>query len=254
MSQDEKNFLIASIQGKYARWQKRPRGDDDREDFARFLSRQRPMVARLLEMASEEPKATWKSEPTACENHVCSESVRLVPLLSLQEASARLRRLFSPSLPNSLQNGSGGAEVLIRSYDLSLRCPLSTRQIQLPARSRNCLHVEAFDLHNFVHSCILRGQRHLASAQPVVRAEQSCGGLHSLVGIWKCPLCGVSALPAELQRDGFILLLLRFVPNASTLSVRITSEASNLLWDFIPPVAASVAGLSETVCSVRESL
>ena len=109
---------------------------------------------------------------------------------ALQEGiRARLRsqmlsvdaRLISSSRFREKFLKSGGVE-------LDAKCPYTMCKIITAVRSKHCSHAQCFDL-----------DAHLSCA-----AQTATSDLMPYVRRWACPLCGVSARPAELEPDAFV--------------------------------------------------
>jgi len=72
------------------------------------------------------------------------------------------------------------SKVSVRRLQLSLYCPITTRLMKYPARSRRCQHFECFDLESFLQ-------------------------MNQNVSTWYCPYCNRIIVLSDLIVDGFLL-------------------------------------------------
>ena len=85
----------------------------------------------------------------------------------------------------------GQGVIVETQFTVNLHCPLTCVRITLPARGRNCAHVQCFDLSSFLRYC-----RHQCA--------------------WHCPIC-LSALPwQELAVDRWFSQLLAAIDADAT--------------------------------------
>ncbi|KAL6854099.1 hypothetical protein J3F83DRAFT_755364 [Trichoderma novae-zelandiae] len=84
-------------------------------------------------------------------------------------------------------------EVIIESDALTISVAdlFSSTLYDIPVRGRNCLHLECFDLHNWLIS------------RP--RKPSLGPGEPTTVDCWNCPLCGMDVRPYNLQVDDFFV-------------------------------------------------
>uniref|UniRef100_A0A4W3HSP1 Zinc finger, MIZ-type containing 1a n=1 Tax=Callorhinchus milii TaxID=7868 RepID=A0A4W3HSP1_CALMI len=86
-------------------------------------------------------------------------------LLPAEHCITKIKRNFSSvaaSSGNATLNGEDGVEQT--AIKVSLKCPITFRRIQLPARGHDCKHVQCFDLESYLQ-------------------------LNCERGTWRCPVC-----------------------------------------------------------------
>ncbi|KAB0394567.1 hypothetical protein E2I00_006777 [Balaenoptera physalus] len=86
-------------------------------------------------------------------------------LLPAEHCITKIKRNFSSvaaSSGNTTLNGEDGVEQT--AIKVSLKCPITFRRIQLPARGHDCKHVQCFDLESYLQ-------------------------LNCERGTWRCPVC-----------------------------------------------------------------
>uniref|UniRef100_A0A4W5LD29 SP-RING-type domain-containing protein n=1 Tax=Hucho hucho TaxID=62062 RepID=A0A4W5LD29_9TELE len=91
-----------------------------------------------------------------------------------------VKRNFSSvaaSSGNTTLNGEDGVEQT--AIKVSLKCPITFRRIQLPARGHDCKHVQCFDLESYLQ-------------------------LNCERGTWRCPVCSKTALLEGLEVDQYM--------------------------------------------------
>ncbi|NWV02040.1 ZMIZ2 protein, partial [Upupa epops] len=69
---------------------------------------------------------------------------------------------------------------------VSLKCPITFRRIQLPARGHDCRHIQCFDLESYLQ-------------------------LNCERGTWRCPVCNKTALLEGLEVDQYMLGILIYI-------------------------------------------
>ncbi|NWZ30394.1 ZMIZ2 protein, partial [Asarcornis scutulata] len=99
---------------------------------------------------------------------------------------ASVKRNFSsgtiPGTPGP--NGEDGVEQT--AIKVSLKCPITFRRIQLPARGHDCRHIQCFDLESYLQ-------------------------LNCERGTWRCPVCNKTALLEGLEVDQYMLGILIYI-------------------------------------------
>uniref|UniRef100_A0A665WAY8 Zinc finger MIZ domain-containing protein 1-like n=1 Tax=Echeneis naucrates TaxID=173247 RepID=A0A665WAY8_ECHNA len=126
-------------------------------------------------------------------------------LLPAEHCITKIKRNFSSvaaSAGNTTLNGEDGVEQT--AIKVSLKCPITFRRIQLPARGHDCKHVQCFDLESYLQ-------------------------LNCERGTWRCPVCNKTALLEGLEVDQYMWGILNFEevtidPTCSWRPVPIKSE------------------------------
>lgn len=90
-------------------------------------------------------------------------------------------------------------EILEKTYKLSLKCPITRQRISLPARFKDCLHVECFDFEAFT----AQTKAYLADA-------------------YKCPICRKLTPYSKLGIDMYTMKMLR--ENLSSITEVVIDE------------------------------
>ncbi|XP_035996617.1 zinc finger MIZ domain-containing protein 2-like [Fundulus heteroclitus] len=72
---------------------------------------------------------------------------------------------------------------------VSLKCPITFRRIQLPARGHDCRHIQCFDLESYLQ-------------------------LNCERGTWRCPVCNKTALLEGLEVDQYMLGILVYIQSS----------------------------------------
>ncbi|XP_078127133.1 zinc finger MIZ domain-containing protein 2 isoform X1 [Sander vitreus] len=110
-------------------------------------------------------------------------------LLPAEHCITKIKRNFSngtiPGTPGL--NGEDGVEQT--AIKVSLKCPITFRRIQLPARGHDCRHIQCFDLESYLQ-------------------------LNCERGTWRCPVCNKTALLEGLEVDQYMLGILVYIHNS----------------------------------------
>ena len=96
-------------------------------------------------------------------------------LLKSEQSAAKIKRNFSA---NGGMAGGGVNEDAIEqtAITVSLKCPITQQAIRLPARGRDCKHIQCFDLENF----LIMNSRKASWSCPVCKyVTNFCRGLLS---------------------------------------------------------------------------
>ncbi|KAJ7417799.1 Zinc finger MIZ domain-containing protein 2 [Willisornis vidua] len=151
---------------------------------------------------------------TACCCLVHRPSVRSVlqgllkkRLLPAEHCITKIKRNFSSvaaSSGNATLNGEDGVEQT--AIKVSLKCPITFRRIQLPARGHDCKHVQCFDLESYLQ-------------------------LNCERGTWRCPVCNKTALLEGLEVDQYMWGILNAIQNSEFEEVTIDPTCS---WRPVP--------------------
>ncbi|XP_056291294.1 zinc finger MIZ domain-containing protein 1a isoform X3 [Pseudoliparis swirei] len=128
-------------------------------------------------------------------------------LLPAEHCITKVKRNFSSvaaSAGSTPLNGEDGVEQT--AIKVSLKCPITFRRIQLPARGHDCKHVQCFDLESYLQ-------------------------LNCERGTWKCPVCNKTALLEGLEVDQYMWGILNAIQNSEFEEVTIDPSCS---WRPVP--------------------
>uniref|UniRef100_A0A3B4H064 Zinc finger MIZ domain-containing protein 1-like n=1 Tax=Pundamilia nyererei TaxID=303518 RepID=A0A3B4H064_9CICH len=123
-------------------------------------------------------------------------------LLPAEHCITKVKRNFSSvaaSSGNTTLNGEDGVEQT--AIKVSLKCPITFRRIQLPARGHDCKHVQCFDLESYLQ-------------------------LNCERGTWRCPVCNKTALLEGLEVDQYMWGILNAIQNSEFEEVTIDPTCS----------------------------
>ncbi|XP_054030988.1 zinc finger MIZ domain-containing protein 2 isoform X2 [Dryobates pubescens] len=127
-------------------------------------------------------------------------------LLPAEHCITKIKRNFSsgtiPGTPGP--NGEDGVEQT--AIKVSLKCPITFRRIQLPARGHDCRHIQCFDLDSYLQ-------------------------LNCERGTWRCPVCNKTALLEGLEVDQYMLGILIYIQNSEHEEITIDPTCS---WKPVP--------------------
>ncbi|XP_042558324.1 zinc finger MIZ domain-containing protein 2 isoform X2 [Dipodomys spectabilis] len=127
-------------------------------------------------------------------------------LLPAEHCITKVKRNFSsgtiPGTPGP--NGEDGVEQT--AIKVSLKCPITFRRIQLPARGHDCRHIQCFDLESYLQ-------------------------LNCERGTWRCPVCNKTALLEGLEVDQYMLGILIYIQNSEYEEITIDPTCS---WKPVP--------------------
>ncbi|XP_076974462.1 zinc finger MIZ domain-containing protein 2 isoform X2 [Tamandua tetradactyla] len=127
-------------------------------------------------------------------------------LLPAEHCITKIKRNFSsgtiPGTPGP--NGEDGVEQT--AIKVSLKCPITFRRIQLPARGHDCRHIQCFDLESYLQ-------------------------LNCERGTWRCPVCNKTALLEGLEVDQYMLGILIYIQNSDYEEITIDPACS---WKPVP--------------------
>ncbi|KAM6389821.1 zinc finger MIZ domain-containing protein 2 isoform 2-T2 [Rhynochetos jubatus] len=127
-------------------------------------------------------------------------------LLPAEHCITKIKRNFSsgtiPGTPGP--NGEDGVEQT--AIKVSLKCPITFRRIQLPARGHDCRHIQCFDLESYLQ-------------------------LNCERGTWRCPVCNKTALLEGLEVDQYMLGILIYIHNSEHEEITIDPTCS---WKPVP--------------------
>ncbi|KAF6302215.1 zinc finger MIZ-type containing 2 [Rhinolophus ferrumequinum] len=114
-------------------------------------------------------------------------------LLPAEHCVTKIKRNFSSgTIPGP--NGEDGVEQT--AIKVSLKCPVTFRRIQLPARGHDCRHIQCFDLESYLQ-------------------------LNCERGTWRCPVCNKTALLEGLEVDQYMLGILVYIQNSDCEEITI---------------------------------
>ncbi|XP_061546029.1 zinc finger MIZ domain-containing protein 1a isoform X3 [Phycodurus eques] len=123
-------------------------------------------------------------------------------LLPAEHCITKIKRNFSSvaaSAGSTTLNGEDGVEQT--GIKVSLKCPITFRRIQLPARGHDCKHVQCFDLESYLQ-------------------------LNCERGTWRCPVCNKTALLEGLEVDQYMWGILNAIQNSEFEEVTIDPTCS----------------------------
>ncbi|KAM5203783.1 zinc finger MIZ domain-containing protein 2 isoform 6-T9 [Hipposideros larvatus] len=124
-------------------------------------------------------------------------------LLPAEHCVTKIKRNFSSgTIPGP--NGEDGVEQT--AIKVSLKCPVTFRRIQLPARGHDCRHIQCFDLESYLQ-------------------------LNCERGTWRCPVCNKTALLEGLEVDQYMLGILVYIQNSDCEEITIDPTCS---WKPVP--------------------
>lgn len=127
-------------------------------------------------------------------------------LLPAEHCITKIKRNFSsgtiPGTPGP--NGEDGVEQT--AIKVSLKCPITFRRIQLPARGHDCRHIQCFDLESYLQ-------------------------LNCERGTWRCPVCNKTALLEGLEVDQYMLGILIYIQSSDYEEITIDPTCS---WKPVP--------------------
>uniref|UniRef100_H3CJZ8 Zinc finger MIZ-type containing 2 n=1 Tax=Tetraodon nigroviridis TaxID=99883 RepID=H3CJZ8_TETNG len=130
---------------------------------------------------------------------------RLLPAEHCVTKSSVKRNFSIGSIPGTAGlNGEDGVEQT--AIRVSLKCPITFRRIQLPARGHDCRHIQCFDLESYLQ-------------------------LNCERGTWRCPVCNKTALLEGLEVDQYMLGILIYVQNSEYEEITIDPVCS---WKPVP--------------------
>uniref|UniRef100_A0A3Q2X7I1 Zinc finger MIZ-type containing 2 n=1 Tax=Haplochromis burtoni TaxID=8153 RepID=A0A3Q2X7I1_HAPBU len=139
---------------------------------------------------------------TAC---CCAQLAALMFFDFLPLCLSVKRNFSSGSIPGTPGlNGEDGVEQT--AIRVSLKCPITFRRIQLPARGHDCRHIQCFDLESYLQ-------------------------LNCERGTWRCPVCNKTALLEGLEVDQYMLGILIYVQNSEYEEITIDPVCS---WKPVP--------------------
>ncbi|KAF4656618.1 hypothetical protein FOL46_007739 [Perkinsus olseni] len=159
-------------------------------------------VNRITVSSTPSPKGGSKPEEfvlalVLCVRRTTDDLVKSVPILSTAECRARIGRVLNREglhddgeveIEGSREELEGNTRVL------PLTCPLSMCPMSMPARGKNCTHMQCFDLEMFI------------GTQPRMSAFNNR---------WKCGVCSRVVRPDDLVVDGFVLDVIKATADAS---------------------------------------
>uniref|UniRef100_A0A8D3BGL7 Zinc finger, MIZ-type containing 1a n=1 Tax=Scophthalmus maximus TaxID=52904 RepID=A0A8D3BGL7_SCOMX len=127
-------------------------------------------------------------------------------LLPAEHCITKIKRNFSSVAASAGNTISGEDGVEQTAIKVSLKCPITFRRIQLPARGHDCKHVQCFDLESYLQ-------------------------LNCERGTWRCPVCNKTALLEGLEVDQYMWGILNAIQNSEFEEVTIDPTCS---WRPVP--------------------
>ncbi|XP_077418126.1 zinc finger MIZ domain-containing protein 2-like isoform X3 [Vanacampus margaritifer] len=126
--------------------------------------------------------------------------------LPAEHCVAKIKRNFSSGSVAGTPGLNGEDGVEQTAIRVSLKCPITFRRIQLPARGHDCRHIQCFDLESYLQ-------------------------LNCERGTWRCPVCNKTALLEGLEMDQYMLGILIYVQNSEYEEITIDPACS---WKPVP--------------------
>lgn len=127
-------------------------------------------------------------------------------LLPAEHCVTKIKRNFSSGSVAGTPGLNGEDGVEQTAIRVSLKCPITFRRIQLPARGHDCRHIQCFDLESYLQ-------------------------LNCERGTWRCPVCNKTALLEGLEVDQYMLAILIYVQNSEYEEISIDPVCS---WRPVP--------------------
>lgn len=127
-------------------------------------------------------------------------------LLPAEHCVTKIKRNFSAGSVAGTAGLNGEDGVEQTAIRVSLKCPITFRRIQLPARGHDCRHIQCFDLESYLQ-------------------------LNCERGTWRCPVCNKTALLEGLEVDQYMLAILIYVQNSEYEEISIDPVCS---WRPVP--------------------
>ncbi|XP_077942573.1 zinc finger MIZ domain-containing protein 2-like isoform X4 [Gasterosteus aculeatus] len=127
-------------------------------------------------------------------------------LLPAEHCVTKIKRNFSSGSIAGTPGLNGEDGVEQTAIRVLLKCPITFRRIQLPARGHDCRHVQCFDLESYLQ-------------------------LNCERGTWRCPVCNKTALLEGLEVDQYMLGILIYVQNSEYEEITIDPVCS---WKPVP--------------------
>ncbi|KAI4720472.1 hypothetical protein E4T48_03280 [Aureobasidium sp. EXF-10727] len=155
---------------------------------------------------------------------VAIEVVGFATRESIKEACMK-RLIPSEKILDSIKKSliSDDEDIVMQSnFTLQLYEPFSNAKIfDIPVRSRDCLHKQAFDLDVFLETRLEQ-----QSKPPKDRISK--------VDAWKCPICKADSRPQSLIVDGFLMTVREALAAKNMLKTRAINVESDGSWAPIP--------------------
>ncbi|XP_041856307.1 zinc finger MIZ domain-containing protein 2-like [Melanotaenia boesemani] len=127
-------------------------------------------------------------------------------LLPAEHCVTKIKRNFSSGSISGTPGLNGEDGVEQTAIRVSLKCPITFRRIQLPARGHDCRHIQCFDLESYLQ-------------------------LNCERGTWRCPVCNKAALLEGLEVDQYMLGILIYIQNSEYEEITIDPVCS---WKPVP--------------------
>uniref|UniRef100_A0AAQ4RUP2 SP-RING-type domain-containing protein n=1 Tax=Gasterosteus aculeatus aculeatus TaxID=481459 RepID=A0AAQ4RUP2_GASAC len=127
-------------------------------------------------------------------------------LLPAEHCVTKIKRNFSSGSIAGTPGLNGEDGVEQTAIRVLLKCPITFRRIQLPARGHDCRHVQCFDLESYLQ-------------------------LNCERGTWRCPVCNKTVLLEVLEVDQYMLGILIYVQNSEYEEITIDPVCS---WKPVP--------------------
>ncbi|KAI9368006.1 transport protein particle component-domain-containing protein [Aspergillus egyptiacus] len=118
---------------------------------------------------------------------VLANLVECTPIGDLVDRLKRRKTITKEQVLHEMRSKAEDAEIVATSTVMSLKCPLSTRRIEVPCRSVLCTHNQCFDASSFLQ-------------------------LQEQAPTWTCPVCAKATSYESLNVDQYVDDILRSTP------------------------------------------
>ncbi|KAI6238222.1 hypothetical protein M3Y99_00721500 [Aphelenchoides fujianensis] len=145
-------------------------------------------------------------------NHLTSENLRDRLVNCRKVVYEETRQMIRKML-----RGNEEDDIAMDKLRVSLICPLSRTKMTFPSRSKNCTHLQCFDLYNFLQ---------MMEKRPT----------------WKCPVCAQSCLYSSLVVDNYFKEIISKV-GGKAKEVELLTDGG---WRMVDEEKPEVFGLNDT--------
>ncbi|KAL2816373.1 transport protein particle component-domain-containing protein [Aspergillus cavernicola] len=118
---------------------------------------------------------------------VLANLVECTPIEELVDKLKRRKTITKEQVLQEMKSKAEDADIIATSTVMSLKCPLSTRRIEVPCRSVLCTHNQCFDASSFLQ-------------------------LQEQAPTWTCPVCAKATSYESLNVDQYVDDILRSTP------------------------------------------
>jgi len=122
-------------------------------------------------------------------------------LLPAEHCMKKIKHNFKTSAANGTTVGGNDDSVEQTAIKVSLKCPITYRRINVPARGHDCKHIQCFDLESYLKLNVDKGN-------------------------WKCPACSKSAILEGLEVDQYLCQIITTLSKTEAEEVTIDANAT----------------------------